>query len=63
MSKTIIRPGQRIPDSGIYRDTSAADHRATLVKGKTAPPTENPGGKWREVVDTNPRDSSSRRGR
>ncbi len=60
MTKPTVRPGQRIPDSGIYRDTSTRDHRATLVRGKTAPPTENPGGKWREVVDTNPNDPSSK---
>jgi hypothetical protein len=59
---TTIKPGERIPDSGIYRDTSSGE-RATLVRGKTAPPTENPGGRWREIIDTNPNDRSSRRGR
>src|SRR5690349_10280996 len=55
----IVKPGQRVPDSGIYRDTKSGE-RATLVRGKTAPPTPDRGGKWREVVDTNPRDRSSR---
>jgi hypothetical protein len=49
-----VKPGQKVPDSGIYRDTTSGE-RATLVKGKIAPPTDSPGGKWREVVDTNPR--------
>lgn len=62
MSKETLRPGQKIPDSGIYRDTSSSvGERATLVRGKTAPPTERPGGQWREVIDTNPRDRGSRR--
>ncbi len=60
MSKETLRPGEKIRDSGIYRDTSSGE-RSTLVRGKTAPPTERPGGKWYEVVDTNPNDKSSRR--
>jgi hypothetical protein len=54
-----IKPGQRVPDSGIYRDTKSGE-RSTLVRGKTAPPTPEAGGKWREVIDTNPKDRSSR---
>lgn len=62
MSKETVRPGQKVPDSGIYRDSSSSSgERATLVRGKTAPPTERPGGKWREVVDTNPHDRGGRR--
>ncbi|WP_152033152.1 hypothetical protein [Bradyrhizobium sp. DOA9] len=60
MSKQTLRPGEKIRDSGIYRDSSSGE-RSTLVRGKTAPPTERPGGKWLEVVDTNPNDKSSRR--
>jgi hypothetical protein len=59
MSKT-IKPGQTIPDSGIYQGTKSGE-RSTLVRGKTAPPTPERGEKWKEVVDTNPRDRSSRR--
>jgi hypothetical protein len=59
MSKSIVKPGQKVPDSGIYRDTKSGD-RTTLVHNKIAPPTSQPGAKWREVVDTNPRDRSSR---
>jgi hypothetical protein len=57
--RNTIKPGQRVPDSGIYKDTASGE-RTTLVKGKTAPPTPERGGRWREVVDTNPRDRSSR---
>ena len=60
MSKETLRPGEKVRDSGIYRDSSSGE-RSTLVRGKTAPPTVHPGGKWREVVDTNPNDKSSRR--
>ena len=60
MPKEVVKPGAKVPDSGIYRDSSSGE-RATLVRGKTAPPTDKPGGKWREVVDTNPTDRSSRR--
>ncbi len=60
MSKEVVRPGEKIRDSGIYRDSSSGE-RATLVRGKTAPPTVGRGAKWYEVVDTNPNDKSSRR--
>jgi hypothetical protein len=60
MSKKIVPPGGKVPDSGIYRDTSSGE-RSTLVRGKTAPPTQYRGGKWIEIIDTNPRDPSSRR--
>ncbi|QEX16850.1 hypothetical protein FRZ44_21450 [Hypericibacter terrae] len=48
-----IRPGQKVPDSGIYSDGAK---RATMVRGEPAPPTSDPGRKWRQVVDTNPKD-------
>ncbi len=59
MRKNTIKPGQTVPDSGIYRDVVSGE-RTTLVRGKVAPPTPGPGGKWREEVDTNPTDRASR---
>jgi hypothetical protein len=50
--KHTVRPGGRVPDSGIYVDQSGK--AATLVKGKTAPPTTESGQKWKQAVDTNP---------
>jgi hypothetical protein len=47
-----VKPGQKVTDSGIYRDGSGK--RSTMVKGEPAPPTSKPGQKWRQVVDTNP---------
>lgn len=47
-----IKPGQKVQDSGIYKDSSG--RRATMVKGEPAPPTTKSGQKWRQVVDTNP---------
>jgi hypothetical protein len=47
-----IKPGEKVPDSGIYRDGSG--RRSTLVKNEPAPPTTKPGQKWRQIVDTNP---------
>lgn len=47
-----VKPGQTVTDSGIY---SAGGRRATMVRGETAPPTPEPGQKWRQVVDTNPK--------
>jgi len=52
--RATVKPGQKVPDSGIYRDTKSGE-RTTLVRGKTAPPTPESGGKWKEVVDTNPK--------
>lgn len=46
-----IKPGEKVKDSGIYRDNSG--RRSTLVKGEPAPPTSGPGQKWKQVVDTN----------
>jgi hypothetical protein len=48
-----IKPGQKVQDSGIYRDNSGK--RATMVEGEPAPPTTKPGQKWTQVVDTNPK--------
>jgi|tagenome__1003787_1003787.scaffolds.fasta_scaffold19991165_2 hypothetical protein len=58
---TTVKPGQTVIDSGIYRGTKSGE-RTTLVRGKTAPPTPERGERWREVVDTNKNDRSSRRG-
>jgi hypothetical protein len=54
----LIRPGQRVPDSGIYEDDGG--RRVTLVRNEPAPPTSKPGYLWRQIVDTNPGDRSSR---
>lgn len=50
--KVTVGPGQKVPDSGIYRQPS--DGRATMVQGEPAPPTKAPNQKWTQVVDTNP---------
>lgn len=59
MTKKTVPPGGSVPDSGIYKDSSSGD-RATLVRGKTAPPTDKSGAVWRQVADTNPRDRTSK---
>lgn len=48
-----IKPGIKVPDSGIYKETNSP-RKSTLVKGEPAPPTSKPGAKWTQVVDTNP---------
>jgi hypothetical protein len=53
MGKAKVKPGQTVPDSGIYRTPG---RRSTLVEGEPAPPTPKPGQTWRQVVDTNPSD-------
>jgi hypothetical protein len=58
MSRETLRPGERVNNSGIYRDPKSGE-RTTLVQGKTAPPTPERGGKWIEIDPTNP----PRRGR
>ena len=47
-----LKPGQTVTDSGSYK---AGPRRATMVKGEPAPPTPRAGLKWRQVVDTNPK--------
>jgi hypothetical protein len=49
-----IKPGQKVPDSGLYRDTKSRE-TSTLVKGKIAPPTPEPGGRWREYDRAHPK--------
>lgn len=51
-TKPLIKPGERVPDSGIYRSTGSG-RRATLVRNEPAPPTPNSGERWRQIVDTN----------
>lgn len=58
--RPIVRPGQPVPDSGIYQSTRSK-RRATLVKKEPAPPTPEKGEEWKQVVDTNPKDPSSRK--
>lgn len=48
-----VRPGQRVPDSGIYQNP-ATGQRTTIVRNEPAPPTARPGQRWVQVVDTNP---------
>ncbi len=50
--KSTIKPGQRVPDSGIYQDTQSG-RRSTLVEGEPAPPTPGKGGRWRQKILTN----------
>ena len=49
----LIKPGQKVPDSGIYRSTKSR-RRATMVRDEPAPPTPTPGERWRQIIDTNP---------
>jgi hypothetical protein len=49
----ILRPGEIVPDSGIYEDINTGI-RATLVKGEHAPPTREGESTWKQVIDTNP---------
>lgn len=53
MAKVTVKPGQKVPDSGIYKTPSGK--KATMVKGEPAPPTSRPGQKWTQIVDTNPK--------
>jgi hypothetical protein len=49
-----IKPGERVPDSGIYR-SSISKRRATMVEGEPAPPTPQQGETWEQIIDTNPK--------
>lgn len=55
-----VTPGNPVPDSGIYI-SSTTKQQTTLVKGKTAPPTPQRNEEWRQKVDTNPNDKSSKK--
>lgn len=48
-----IKPGERVPDSGIYR-SSISKRRTTIVKGEPAPPTPEKDEVWEQIIDTNP---------
>lgn len=50
-TKPTVKPGGKVPDSGIYETPSG--RRATMVKGEPAPPTTKPGEAWKQVIDTN----------
>lgn len=54
MTKPTVKPGAKVPDSGIYKSTKTGS-KATMVKGEPAPPTKQSGEKWKQVVDTNPK--------
>ncbi len=51
--KPTVKPGEKVPDSGIYESTKTK-RRATLVEDEPAPPTPQPGEKWKQKIDTNP---------
>ena len=53
MSKPTIKPGSKVPDSGIYKEVGGFK-KATMVKGESAPPTTKKGAGWKQIVDTNP---------
>lgn len=65
----VVRPGQKVPDSGIYEarvpngDGTFGEplQEATCVRGDTAPPVIQPSAVWVQKVDTNPDDPSSQR--
>jgi len=52
-NKPSVRPGETVPDSGIYKSTKSKT-KATMVKGEPAPPTPQQGEKWVQIIDTNP---------
>ncbi|MCE3236106.1 MAG: YjzC-like protein [Vampirovibrio sp.] len=53
--RPLLKPGEIVPDSGIYQDVMSGQ-RATMVKGEHAPPTQEQGSAWQQVIDTNPDD-------
>jgi hypothetical protein len=53
MVTRIIKPGQNVSDSGIYKSTRSGQ-KSTFVKDEPAPPTPVKGEKWKQVVDTDP---------
>ncbi len=53
MVTKIVKPGQNIEDSGIYKSTQT-DQKTTLEKDEPAPPTPQKGEKWKQVINTSP---------
>jgi hypothetical protein len=53
VKKSGIKPGQKVPDSGIYK-SSKSKQKSTMVKDEHAPPTRKKGETWKQVVNTNP---------
>jgi hypothetical protein len=51
--KPTVKPGVKVPDSGIYQSTKSKQ-KTTLVKGEPAPPTPQKGEEWTQIVNTNP---------
>jgi hypothetical protein len=50
-SKTRLKPGEIVTDSGIYEDVQTGQ-RATLVKGEHAPPTQEAESAWQLILAT-----------
>jgi len=53
-TKPTVKPGGIVEDSGIYQ-SSISKIKATMVKGEKAPPTQEKGEEWKQIVDTNPK--------
>ena len=49
-----IKPGEKAPESGIYKDIHST-RRATLDNKEIAPPTSEKGGKWKLEIPTDPK--------
>ncbi len=49
-----IKPGQRVPESGIY-ESSKSHQRATFDKNETASPTPLKHEEWKAKIITNPK--------
>ena len=52
MANPKCKPGEKVPDSGIYQ-SSKSKQKSTMVKGEQAPPTPQKGETWKQIVDTN----------
>ena len=53
MVTKLVKPGQMVEESGIYKSTQT-DQTTTLVKDEPAPPTPHKGEKWKQVINTSP---------
>ena len=58
MTKPTYKPGQKIPNSGIYKMVGPRGgeigENITAVKGHKFPPTQRPGEVYKETKKTNP---------